>query len=195
MEEDKEEMDNTALPAEIIDIILRMANKNDTREDRSILDFVEDTVTKSHFKTPFMREAYNALKRHNVWLALKCWLMTKKSSSEFPQFDFEISIHNEERSIHLDSVTVDRNPMRNCGNVNNFFIGDAHVFLFNNVPGVTYKQQVYKICAIYIPGYKKSVKNGMSFRQPKEDDVLKIRVHWFMECKTKLFTNDMSDSE
>lgn len=195
-------MEGPSLLPEIIDLILTMANDDEYRREygpRSILDVAEEIALKSRFRTPFITSVHRAMKIHNLWMALKCWLMVKHNTKEFPMFDFEIAIHNDNRVIHLDSVAVNCNPMPNGGNVTDFFIGDAYVFLIQGEPGVIYKQQVYKICGIQVPGYKKTEKNGMTFGQPKEDDLLRVTAHWFMKYEGKLERNERafadSDSE
>jgi hypothetical protein len=73
---------------------------------------------------------------------------------------------------------------------------DADVFLIDGLPGVIYKQQVYKICVVNVPGYKQTEKKEIMFGQPKEDDVLKV--HWYIEYKSKIepkATAEDSDSD
>lgn len=169
------------LPLEIIDAILSMANEDEARlkyGPRSVLEAAKEIALKSSFRTPFIRSVHNAAKMHDHWLALKCWLMFQRDTKEHIGFDFEIALHKTNQTIHLYSVNVNRNPMPNGRIVNEFFIGDAYVFLVGGDIGVVYEEKIYRICAIYVPGYKNDDAGGsMTFDAPRNDDVLKMQGH------------------
>ncbi len=189
---------NDALPVEIIDRILKLANIAEARYThgrRSVWDAAVQIYQKTHFRSPFIQVVRRNTLIHNLWMAVKCWLMVKYENKDFPEFDFEIEVCGTERTIHLDSVKVNRNPMPNGGNVSDFFIGPAYVFMLEGSPGVIYKQQVYRICAIYVPGYNLSKEGSMGFGCPKADDVLKVRAHWFTEYKGDLTPQEVPDSD
>lgn len=186
------------LPKEIIDRILKTANADEARREyrrRSIWDAAVQIYQKTHFRSSFIQIVRRNELVQRLWMALKCWLMVKFVDKKHPEFDFTIDVCGTERTIHLDSVKVDRNPIPNGGNVSDFFIGPAYVFLFEGSIGVIYKQQVYKICAIYVPGYKMSKEGSFGFAMPKEGDVLRVRAHWFMEFKGDLIPREVDDSD
>lgn len=88
-----------------------------------------------------------------------------------------------------------KNPLPNGGGTGDFHIGDVYFFMFEGLPGLIYKKQVFKIFGIRVPGYKLDSSNSITFDSPTKDDNLQINVRFFKALPNEIDVTPREDSD
>jgi hypothetical protein len=143
------------LPIPVLDKVFKTAN---------LYEFAIDVALHSRIKIPYVQTAFRYFLIQKLWMCLKFWLTVNKK-------EFDLFIDLTDIAIHYKSIVLKED-------LRDFCIRDVYFFMHEDEPGLVYKQKVYKIHSIQIPGFRI---NGLHHCTFQIDGDLRIKAKYFMD--------------